>query len=358
MDTMKILKPFDAHVHLRDGELLRAVVPFTARQCWGAIAEPNLKPPITTRAQARSYADRITAAAGPDFVPFVLAYFTDTLDPQEFVDGLTEGDFFGVKFYPRGATTNSENGIEDVSLLWTRGTRQFDIIEATKTTRGVVQLHGEANFTKGGEELDPYDKETYFYTEIMPRLQDAHPQVKFSGEHITTSEAAAYARKNGGEYFGVSVTAHHLLIDRRDVYRGGYHPHSFCLPVVKRVRHTEALHELLYGDHSFVWAGSDSAPHDWKNKESECCSGGVFSAPAMVELYAQAAENIGLQKLALERFLSRNAPAFYTLTPPQEYITLEKTLWDFLGHIEYGDSPTDYVRYWDYPELKWRMKYD
>jgi dihydroorotase len=344
-DTIIIKKPFDAHVHGRDDRILRTVGPMTARQFWGAIFEPNLVPPITTADQAKAYRERIyMATSGRQFEPFVLAYLTDDLDPHELDRGLDENAFIGAKFYPRGATTNSDNGIVDVTKLWEDGSRQFDLIRALTNHRRVCQLHCELNHTLDGKELDPYHKEAYFFREVMPRLIDAHPDARFSCEHLTSKEGAEFLLQNGGRQLGCSITPHHLLFDRRDMYRGGLCPHFFCLPVIKREEHNEALLKLIaYGRH-FVYAGTDSAPHDRRKKESDCCSGGMFSAHAAIELYAQAFDELDLLgERHFEDFMSVNGPSFYDLLPSEDTVTLVREPWTVDQMIQYSENPEDVI---------------
>lgn len=344
-DTITIRKPFDAHVHGRDGSMLETVAPLTARQFWGAIFEPNLMPPITTAKQARAYRDRIyRATGGQDFTPFVLAYLTDDFDPRELARGIEEDLFIGAKFYPKGATTNSDNGIVDVTKLWEKGSRQFDLVRILSDYGRVFQLHCELNHRLDGRELDPYDKEAYFFRAVMPRLIDAHPDARFSCEHLTSKEGAEFLLQNGGKQLGCSITPHHLLFDRRDLYRGGLCPHFFCLPVIKREEHNEALLTLIAYGRSFVYAGTDSAPHDRRRKEAECCSGGMFSAHAALELYAQALEETGvLENGRFEQFLSLNGPNFYDLPLSTETVTLVREPWTVDETIQYSKNQKDVI---------------
>lgn len=347
LDRITIRKPFDAHVHGRQGALLRRVAPMTARQCSGAIFEPNIVPPIATREQGARYKQEIRDAcrAYPDFAPYVLAYLTDTMDPDDLAAGLADGTFIGAKFYPKGATTNSESGIVDVRTLWTAGTRQYDLVRALAENGKVLQLHCELNEDLAGNELDPYRKEPYFFQHIMPRLLEAHPDAKWSCEHLTSRDGAQFMRKHGGERLGCSITPHHLLYDRRDMLRGGLRPHLFCLPVIKEARHQEALLLLATRGYPFVYAGTDSAPHDRRKKECDCCSGGVFSAHAAVELYATAFERIGaLDNGVFEQFMSLNGPEFYDLKPSSERITLAREPWTVDDLIRYSADPEDTVR--------------
>lgn len=345
-DTITFRRPFEAHVHGRQGALLKAVAPMTARQFWGAIFEPNLQTPITTSQLARSYRQEIVDAAEDDeFKPYVLAYFTDTIDPDELSKGISDGDILGLKFYPRGATTNSDSGVADVTTLWTPGTRQYETIRAVHANKAVVQLHCELNFDLAGNELDPYDKEDYFFDAIMPRLLDAHPDGQFSCEHLTTEKGVGFLRKNGRVgRLGCSITPHHLLFDRRDMFRGGLRPHLFCLPVIKPTTDAIALRQLATSGLPFVYAGTDSAPHDRRKKECDCCSGGVFSAHAAIEFYAMAFDHavpIGHFGRLFEAFMSLNGPRFYNLEPSTERCMMYRYDWTAADPIRYTENPSD-----------------
>ncbi|MDO8623932.1 MAG: dihydroorotase [bacterium] len=366
-DTVTVDKGVETHVHGREGLLLKTVVPMTARQCSVAIFEPNLSTPITTRSHARGYRHEIedVTSAYPNFTPYILAYLTDTIDPDELAQGCSDGDFIGLKFYPQGATTNSDSGVVDVRTLWTPGTQQFNAVQAVHSSGKVVQLHCEVNYDLAGNELDPYDKEGYFFAEIMPRLLDAHTG-KFSAEHLTTEEGVQFMYKHGGPRLGCSITPHHLLCDRRDMFRGGLRPHLFCLPVIKRSRHREALINLAFGSYAmpFVYAGSDSAPHDRRKKESDCCSGGVFSAHAAMELYLEAFKQNGVtNEYIYHRFLARNARSFYGLPASDDSITFVHDPWTVDEMIHYSDDPADVIRPFGYENnpkdrksIQWKLQ--
>lgn len=343
-DIIRIRRGLDAHVHGRQGSLLRTVAPMTARQFWGGIFEPNLEPPITTVEQGHAYRAEILEACKeyPDFEPFVLAYLTDGFDPAVLSEGFESGAFFAAKFYPKGATTNSENGIVDVSTLWTPGTRQYELMRVLAAHKKVMQLHCELNFDLDGYELDPYDKEPYFFAEIMPRLLDAHPDVRWSCEHLTCAEGAMFMLTHGGSSLGCSITAHHLLYDRRDMFRGGLRPHLFCLPVIKAAEHRDTLLSLAGSGLEYVYAGTDSAPHDRRKKECDCCSGGVFTAHAAVELYAQAFDLANALQ-HFEAFMSLNGPAFYGLPVSEDYIELRRDPWTVDEVIPYSENPLDLI---------------
>lgn len=353
MDSIQITAPFEAHVHLRDGPMLQAVGPLTARQFWGGICEPNLVPPITTRELGQDYLERVRTACGPDFTPYLLCYLTDTLDPQALLAALLDDTFIGVKFYPYGATTNSDSGVIDVTTLYTHGTTQFDCLRSIAIAGKVLQLHCELNFSHAKDELDTYDKEAYFFREVLPRILEKHPDLKVSCEHITCRQAVQFMERNRkNDRLGCSITAHHLLLDRRDMFRGGLRPHLYCLPVIKREEHREALLDLATSGHYFsVWAGTDSAPHDRRRKETECCSGGIFTAHGAVELYAEIFDEMGsLDCSAFEQFMSLAAPKFYGLKSSNEQLLLTRTDWTCNDLIPYSSDPADIIRPFGYDE--------
>lgn len=342
-DTITFKRPFDPHVHGRQGALLKTVAPMTARQFWGAIFEPNLNTPITTQQLARSYRQEIAdAVQDTKFDPFVLAYFTDSIDPDELSNGIRDGDILGLKFYPKGATTNSDSGVTDIATLWTPGTRQHDVIKAMIANDAVIQLHCELNFSLQGIELDPYDKEDYFFDEIMPRLLEAHPDAKWSCEHLTTKKGADFMRKFGGTKLGCSITPHHLLFDRRDMFRGGLRPHLFCLPVIKPSEDARAVLQLATDGIPFVYAGTDSAPHDRRKKECDCCAGGVFTAHAAVELYAMAFDRMSAFE-DFEAFMSLNGPRFYKLKESSDLAYLHRHSWTVNDVVNYSSSEKDEI---------------
>ncbi len=365
LDAFSFARPFDAHVHARQGGLLNMVGPMTARQYWGAIFEPNLQTPITTPALGRAYRTELLVACAeyPEFRPYVLAYLTDTMDPEDLAQGLADHTFIGAKFYPKGATTLSDSGILDVSTLWTPGTRQYDLMRVLAESGKVIQLHCELNTRLNGEELDPYDKEPYFFEHVMPRLLEVHPDARWSCEHLTCLEGVNFMQQHGGPLLGCSITPHHLLYDRRDMFRGGLRPHLFCLPVIKRFEHKMHLVDLATSGKSFVYAGTDSAPHDRRKKECDCCSGGIFTAHASIEMYAEVFDaSIGLD-YRFERFMSINGPTFYNLPASEEEVTIERTPWTVDKEMQYSEDPLDVLRPHGYEKdpkermvLSWKFK--
>lgn len=306
-------KPDDFHQHLRDGSMLALVAPMVAKRFRAAIIMPNLVPPITTWDQLSAYDVRIRRAAGWQFAPLMTLYLTGTLDPAEVRRSLQTKLAIGIKYYPHGLTTNSDRGVKNPADLWTPGTKPYECLQALAEHGGVFLIHAADGVDEQGKELDPYDQERHFIEFSLPRIRGAHPDLKISVEHMSTSYGAAYLLSNGGEKLGCSLTAHHLLLDRRDVFRGGFHPHRSWMPVIQPSEHKEAIRALAAADKPFVWLGSDSAPHPRAKKESACCASGVLMAHAGIELYAEAFEDMGALDDRFERFASINGRLFYEL---------------------------------------------
>ena len=327
-----IPKPFDMHHHPRDGHLLRIIAPMLAKRFAGGIIMPNTVPPITTAAMVQEYYEKIVEAAGQPFRPLMTLYLTDTLDHWEVDMALSAGLTAGVKYYPRGLTTNSDSGVSDPAALWTEDTGPYQVLRTLSERGAILLLHAADGFNANGEELDPYEQEPHFIRETLPRIIDAHPELKISVEHLSTKNGATFIQENGSERLGCSLTPHHLLLDRRDLHRGGFNPHNSWIPIIQGQEHKEALRELASAGHSFVWLGSDSAPHPIGDKEAACCKGGVMTVHAGIELYAEAFETMGaLDKL--ENFASIYGPAFYGVPPSDELITLVRERWTVLDNF-------------------------
>jgi dihydroorotase len=312
--TLTIRRPDDWHLHLRDGEMLKLVAPYTARQFRRAIVMPNLVPPVTTIAAASAYRDRIRAAVGEDsdFEPLMTAYLTDTIDPDELASGFEQGVFTACKLYPAGATTNSDSGVTDI--------RNIDAVLARMAEIGMPLLvHGEVV----SADIDIFDREKVFLERILGPTLERFPDLKVVLEHITTADSVKFVQ-TGGEKIAATITAHHLRIDRNDMLVGGIRPHMYCLPVAKRRQHKEALREIVTtGDPKF-FLGTDSAPHERHAKESACGCAGIFSAPVALESYAQTFEELDcLDKL--EGFASEHGPHFYGLPLNEDTVTLERS---------------------------------
>lgn len=319
---MKIRRPFDAHLHLRDGAMLAAVLPATTEHCDAALVMPNLTPPVTTRSAAQAYRARILAARpeGSVFEPLLTAYLTDGIDPDELVAGFEAGDWVAAKLYPAHATTNSSHGVTDV--------RHIDAALAAMASAGMpLCVHGEVT----DPEVDIFDREARFLDTVLAPLLDRHPDLRVVVEHATTRAAVDFVAA-AGSHVGMSITAHHLWWNRNALFQGGLRPHAYCLPVLKREDDRLALVEAATSGDPRIFFGSDSAPHLVGRKESDCGCAGVFSAPTAVQTVAEvfAAEQ-ALDRL--EGFLSTHGPRWYGRQPSQRFVfvaeqphTVEPTL--------------------------------
>ncbi|MFM2355432.1 MAG: Dihydroorotase [Pseudomonadota bacterium] len=311
--TLTLRRPDDLHLHLRDGDMLRAVLPESARHFGRAIIMPNLVPPVVTGAEARAYRDRILAAMpkGADFTPLMTLYLTEDTDPADVAAAHAEGLVRAVKLYPAGATTNSQSGV-----------RNFDKV------RGVLERMAEIGLTLcvHGEVTDPavdiFDREAVFIDRVLDPVRRATPGLRVVMEHVTTKEGLAYAR-SGGPDLGATITTHHLIINRNHILAGGIRPHYYCLPVAKREEHRLALRAAaISGDPTF-FLGTDSAPHPDHLKEHACGCAGCFTATNTMSILAQVFEDEGALD-RLEGFTSLNGAAFYGLPPTDATIRLER----------------------------------
>ncbi len=331
-------KPFDMHHHVREGDTLKVVVPLFAKRFAGGIIMPNTDQPILTARRAREYREEILRESGPDFNPLMTLYLSPKLEVDELEKAVIHSHVYGAKYYPYGLTTNSEFGIRNATDLWTRGTRAYALLEALTDLGKVLLLHAADGFDANGRELDPYDQEPHFFRESLPRIRDAHPLLKISVEHLSTKDGVEYMEQHGGFRLGCSLTAQHLLLDRRDVHRKGLNPHKFWWPIIQRAEHKEALLTFAAAGHPYVWLGSDSAPHPVTKKEASCCGGGVLTAHAGIELYAEAFQNAdALEKL--EDFASVNGPRFYGVPESEETITLVRNEWLVIQDYEIPVAP-------------------
>ncbi|GAA0838416.1 MAG: dihydroorotase [Cupriavidus sp.] len=324
---LTITRPDDWHLHLRDGAALSAVLPDTARQFARAIIMPNLKPPVTTVAQASAYRDRILAAlpAGMAFEPLMTLYLTDNLPAEEIVAAKASGFVHAVKLYPAGATTNSDAGVTDIR-------RCAATLEAMQRVGLPLLVHGEV--TDG--DIDIFDREAVFIDRVMKPLRKDFPELKVVFEHITTRDAAQYVAEAEGPV-GATITAHHLLYNRNAIFTGGIRPHYYCLPVLKREIHREALVKAATSGSARFFLGTDSAPHARGLKEHACGCAGCYTALHAMELYAEAFDNAGaLDKL--EAFASFNGPAFYGMPRNTGTLTLTREDWQLPAELPYGDA--------------------
>lgn len=313
MNSLTLTRPDDWHVHLRDGDMLRAVLPDTARRFARAIVMPNLKPPVRTVADAAAYRDRILEAlpAGLDFEPLMTLYLTDNTSPDEIHKARASGFVHAVKYYPAGATTNSDSGVTDIH-------RVDAALEAMQAAGVPLLMHGEV--TDPG--VDVFDREAVFIERILEPLIRRRPGLRVVLEHITTRQAAEFVAAAPANV-GATITAHHLLYSRNAMFQGGIRPHYYCLPVLKRQSHREALIAAATSGDPKFFLGTDSAPHVTHAKETACGCAGIYTAHAAVELYAEAFEAANALD-RLEGFASHFGPDFYGLPRNTDTIELVK----------------------------------
>jgi dihydroorotase len=357
--SLTIRRPDDWHVHLRDGELLQAVVGHTARQFARAIVMPNLKPPITTVQQARDYRERILAAlersagaaAAAGFTPLMTAYLTESLPADELERGFGEGVFTAAKLYPAGATTNSDAGVRDLSHI-------TPVLTCMERIGMPLLIHGEVT----DPAVDIFDREAVFIEQHLKPLLERHPGLKVVLEHITTADAVQFVEQ-GPANLAATITPHHLHINRNALFQGGLRPDMYCLPVAKRERHRLALRAAATSGNPKFFLGTDSAPHPRHAKESSCGCAGIYNAPYALESYAQVfSEEDALEQL--EAFASLNGPRFYGLPLNEGTITLERCEQDpdaeglpALLELENGsDQPSLLVPFHAGDSLDWRFK--
>jgi len=308
--TLTIRKPDDWHVHLRDGEMLQKVAPYTARQFARAIIMPNLVPPITAVEAARDYRKRIVEVTAPGFTPLMTCYLTDQTSPDEIARGHSEGVWIAAKLYPAGATTNSASGVTDIRNL-------YPVLARMEKIGMVLCVHGEVT----DPQVDVFDREAVFIDRVLTRIVSDFPELKIVLEHITTSEAVDFIATGR---VAATITPQHLMINRNALFAGGLRPHAYCLPVAKREEHRLAVLRAATSGRPNVFLGTDSAPHARHAKESGCGCAGIFNAPFALECYATVFEEEGaLDKF--EAFASLNGPRFYGLPVNEETVRLERT---------------------------------
>ena len=311
LQSLTIRRPDDWHVHLRDGEMLERVAPYTARQFGRAIVMPNLVPPVTSVEAASAYRDRIRAAAGDGFEPLMTAYLTDQADPAELARGYEEGVWVAAKLYPAGATTNSASGVTAIRNI-------HPALERMQAIGMVLCVHGEVT----DPDVDVFDREAVFIDRVLSGLVDDFPDLKIVFEHITTAEAADFVR-DAPATVAATVTPQHLHINRNALFAGGLRPHAYCLPVAKREAHRLAVRKAAVSGSAKFFLGTDSAPHGRPAKESACGCAGIFNAPYALESYAAVFEEEG----ALDRFegfASEHGANFYGLPLNEGAVRLEK----------------------------------
>ncbi|VVE01147.1 dihydroorotase [Pandoraea soli] len=327
INELTITRPDDWHLHVRDGDVLKSVLPDSARQFGRAIIMPNLKPPVTTTELAAAYRERILAArpAGNAFEPLMTLYLTDNTAADEIRRAKASGFVHGVKLYPAGATTNSDAGVTDLAKC--RGA-----LEAMQDVGMPLLVHGEV--TSG--DIDIFDREKVFIDRVMSPLRRDFPGLKVVFEHITTQDAAEYVAQADGP-IAATITAHHLLYNRNAIFTGGIRPHYYCLPVLKRETHREALVKAATSGSPRFFLGTDSAPHARDVKEAACGCAGCYTALHAVELYAEAFDKAGaLDKF--EGFASFHGPDFYELPRNTDKITLVRENWELPAELPMGDA--------------------
>ncbi len=337
-----LTRPDDWHLHLRDGQVLADVVPHSARQFARAIVMPNLKPPVTDTAQALAYRQRILEAlpAGLDFQPLMTLYLTESTTPQEIDRAAASGAVFAIKLYPAGATTNSDAGVRDLR-------RAYPALARMQELGLVFCVHGEVV----DPDIDIFDREAVFIERTLAPLMRELPGLKIVLEHITTREAAQFVGA-APDNIAATLTPQHLLYNRNAILVGGIRPHLYCLPILKRESHREALLAAATSGSKKFFLGTDSAPHAQGAKENACGCAGCYSAHAALELYAEAFEQAGaLDKL--EAFASFNGADFYDLPRNQSTVTLEKQSWQVPADYAFGDSRVIPLRAGE--TLRWKL---
>ena len=326
--TLTIRRPDDWHLHLRDGDMLRAVLPHTSRHFARAIIMPNLVPPVVTADDARAYRDRIMAALpeGDDFKPLMTLYLTEDTDPADVAAAHAEGLITAVKLYPAGATTNSASGVSNFANV-------ANVLEKMAEIGLPLCTHGEVT----DADVDIFDREAVFIDRILDPMRRDHPELRVVMEHITTSNAVDYVKANE-KNLGATITTHHLVINRNHILAGGIKPHYYCLPVAKREEHRLALRAAATSGDARFFLGTDSAPHTDANKLLPCGCAGCFTALNTMSILAEVFEQENaLDKL--EAFTSRNGPAYYGLAPNEATLTLTRSVPTYPDHIHSSEGP-------------------
>ena len=332
--TLTIRKPDDWHVHLRDGEMLQKVAPYTARQFARAIVMPNLLPPVTTVEAARDYRKRILEVTSPGFTPLMTCYLTDRTYPDEVARGHSEGVWVAAKLYPAGATTNSDSGVTDIRNI-------YPVLARMEKIGMVLCVHGEVT----DPDVDVFDREAVFIDRILTRLVSDFPELKIVLEHITTSDAVDFVSTGR---VAATITPQHLVINRNALFAGGLRPNAYCLPVAKREEHRLAVRRAAVSGKPNIFLGTDSAPHTRHAKESGCGCAGIFNAPFALESYVTVfEEEDALDKF--EGFASVNGARFYDLPVNEELVMLER------AEVEVPDDVDGLVPFHAGETLRWRI---
>ncbi|WP_373001828.1 dihydroorotase [Marinobacter sp.] len=325
-DQMTLTRPDDWHLHVRDGDILSDVVPATAA-CFGrAIIMPNLVPPVTTAADAMAYRERILAAAGGRaFEPLMTLYLTESMTPDTILEAKAAG-VVAAKLYPAGATTNSDSGVKDIRNI-------YPVLEAMADCGMLLLVHGEVT----DADIDIFDREKVFLERVLAPTLEAFPNLKVVLEHITTADSAEFVRQHGGDNLGATLTPQHLMYNRNHMLVGGIRPHLYCLPILKRNRHQQALRDAVASGDKRFFLGTDSAPHAKDRKEAACGCAGCYSAYGAIGLYADIFEELGILD-KLEAFASFNGADFYGLPRNTDTITLVREPWTMAEQLPLSDG--------------------
>jgi dihydroorotase len=343
MTRISLIKPDDWHLHLRSGDAMKSVVGMSARQMGRAIIMPNLSPPVKSVHQAQTYRKEIIKAlpTNSDFNPLMVLYLTDGTVPKEIEAAGVAPEIYAAKLYPAGATTNSGNGVTNITNI-------YPALEAMQKEEIPLLVHGEVT----DPEVDVFDRESVFIEKVLDRVVKDFPGLKIVFEHITTKDAVDYVLRCK-DNIGATITPHHLLANRNHMFVGGIKPHYYCLPVLKRHNPDQkALLKAAISGNPKFFLGTDSAPHDREKKESACGCAGIFSAHAAIELYAEAFDGEGAIE-RLEGFASIFGPGFYGLPQNREKITLERLPWSVPDHYEFAGSKL--TPFFAGAELSWRL---
>lgn len=327
MAKITLIQPDDWHLHLRDDSALATTVPAATRGFGRGIVMPNLKPPVTTVAEAKAYRDRIIAnrPEGSNWEPLMVLYLTDNTSTEEIRAAADSGFIYGCKYYPAGATTNSDSGVTNIDNI-------DAVLETMQDVGMVLQIHGEVT----DDNIDIFDREAVFIERHLINLVAQYPRLKIIFEHITTQQAAEFVA-SAGDNIAATITPQHLLYNRNHMLAGGIRPHLFCLPILKRDIHQKALIKAAVSGNKKFFLGTDSAPHTRDSKESCCGCAGCFSHPAAVELYAEVFDKAGAMD-KLEAFASTNGPDFYNLPYNNTSISLKKESWEIPSSLPFDGS--------------------
>lgn len=322
-ETLTLRRPDDWHLHLRDGAMLEAVLPATARAFARAVVMPNLAPPVATVRDAAAYRNRVNAApkGGARFTPLMTLYLTDATDPEDLAKGYAAGVVFACKLYPRNATTNAQSGVTDIAKI-------SAVLARMEGLDVPLLIHGEVT----DPEVDVFDREAVFIERVLAPLIKDFPALRVVLEHITTEEAVDFVRE-GPDRLAATITPHHLMAARNDMLGNGIRPHLFCLPILKRARHRDAVRRAATSGHLRFFLGTDSAPHAVADKEAPCGCAGIFNAPVAIEAYATVFEEEGALD-RLENFAAHFGPAFYGLPVNEDTLILERTPWTVPETVE------------------------